>query len=343
MIDWISVVIPLKHKPIKAGHYLLFDEDGQVLTHKPIHQSFKGSHESKIGLRSQGTIDTKGYIDEIFLFGNPSKFLQGHNVFGHDNLIELLQGCFSVLFDTYDLGIDQLSIFSAVNAGIVSRIDFTKSISFETRSQARSYIKQVSQLAHTRSGRPLQKKWTLAFQSSSRRWSMVVYSKGDEIESNKLSKDFKERDFIHQVADSLVRVELRLKSRELIDLNLRKVHQLTPSKLHDLYSEYVGRINMSESVELSSSQINELSRTLKATYFMWKEGIDIQAEMSKPTYYRHVSDIKKIGVDISVPYQKTSVSNVVPLKTVLKAERFETPQEAYDKGLVYQPRQLRVV
>ena len=343
MIDWVSVVIPIKHKPIKAGHYLMFDEDGEILSNKPVYKHFKGSFEQKIGLRSQGDLDANGYISQLFLFGNPSKYLQGHNVFGIDDLCDLIRGTMLDVCERYDLGINLLTLMGAIDSGVVSRIDFTKSIKFQNRMQVRAYIKQLSLVAHTRSGRPQQKKWTLAFQSTSKRWSAVIYSKGDEVESNKLHKDFEEKDFIHSVADSLVRVELRFKTLELIDLNLRKVHQLTSEKLHEIYSEFLGRINMPTSIELTSDQVDSLSRTLKATYLLWKSGIDVQNDMSKSTYYRHVSEIKKIGVDISIPYQESSVSNVIPLKTVLHAELFETPQEAFDKGLVYQPRQLTVV
>ena len=100
---------------------------------------------------------------------------------------------------------------------------------------------------------------------------------------------------------------------------------------------------MPTSIELTSEQIDSLTRTLKATYLLWKAGVDIQIDMSERTYYRHVSEIKKIGVDITIPYQKSSVTNVIPLTTVLHAEPFEIPEEAFKKGLVFQPKQLRVV
>ena len=100
---------------------------------------------------------------------------------------------------------------------------------------------------------------------------------------------------------------------------------------------------MSEKVTLSSDEIAALSRTLKATYLLWRSGIDIQGEMTERTYYRHLHEIKKVGVDISVPYEESTVSNVIPLKTVITAEPYHTPQTAYDKGLVFQPKQLRLV
>lgn len=343
MIDWISVSIPLKHTPIKSGHYLMFDEEGEILANNTVRKLFKGSYDTKIAIRSQGHFDNNGQCTTLYLSGNPSKYLQGHNVFGNENLIHLLQGIFLDITKRYDLGINKLEIISAVNAGTVSRIDFTKSLQFDNRLQARSYIKQLSLLAHTRSGRPMQKKWTLAFQPSSKRWNLIVYSKGDEIETNKLHQDFEHKEFIQNEANSLVRVELRFKSLELLDLNLRKVHQLTPTKLNELYEEYINRVNMSNKLEVSDEFLQKLPRTIKASYLMWKSGLDIQAEMTERTYYRHLSEIRKIGVDISIPYQESSVNNVVPLKTVINAKPYITPKEAYEKGLVFKQANLTLV
>lgn len=343
MIDWISVVLPIRHKPIRAGHFMLFDSDGEILSNKPISQIFEGSHESKISLRTQGSLDGQGYASELFLSGNPSKFLQGHNVFGSRDLVGLLQGTLLNLIESAELDIRPEQVIFAIQGGIVSRIDITDSIQFQNRLQARSYIKQLSQIAHTRSGRPLQKKWTLAFQPSSRRWSLVVYSKGDEIQTHKLPASFTEKDFIHSQADSLVRVELRLKTLELLDLGLRHVQDLTEEKLNSIYSEFVRRVQMSEQVTLTDEQIHSLPRRLKTTFLLWREGVDIQAEMSKTTYYEHVSSLKKRGIDISVPYSGDSVNNVVPITTVIQGEAYQIPNEAYDKGLVYQPRKLRIV
>ena len=343
MIDWISASIPLRHMPIKAGHFLLFDEDGQILSDKPISKVFKGSFESKISLRSQGAIDEQGYCDCIFINGNPAKFLQGHNVFGSDDLLGLLRGLFTELMKVSDLGIDALQIMCSVNAATISRIDFTKSIMFENRLQARSYIKELSMIAHTRNGRPNQKGWTLAFQATSKRWSVIVYTKGDELATHKPNEKFQHTEYIEKQADNLVRVELRLRTLELMRQNCRKAQQLTPSKLHQMYADFIGRIQMTTTVNVTSEEISKLTRAHQATYLLWKNGVNVQAEMTERTYFRHLSAIKKIGVDITYPYQESSLSNVVPLKMTIKGKSYQIPEEAYQKGLVFQPQLLRVV
>lgn len=343
MIDWVSVNIPLKHERIRAGELIVFNEDGEVTTRKVIRAVLEGSYESKIVVRSQGLTDHNGYASELFISGNPSKFLQGHNVFGADCLGDMLVSILCSLIDSGSIRSSYINVIAAVAGGVVSRIDFTKSLRFSNRNQARAYIKQLSQLAHTRSGRPMQKSWTLAFQPNSRRWTVVCYTKGDELSKHKLSDSFEESDFIKSEADSLVRVELRLRSLELIDLNLRKVRHFIPDKLHSIYQDYIGRISMSESIELTDDKLSKLGRTYQTTYLLWKSGVSVQAEMSKTTYYKHRSEILKLGVDISVPFQESSTKNVVPLKQVLKAEPYVTPQEAFDKGLVFQPRELRII
>lgn len=343
MIDYIAANIPLRHKRINAGELIVTNEHGEVTTRKVIRATLEGSYDSRITVRSQGRTDHNGYADELYIQGNPSKFLQGHNVFGASCLKDMLTAVLSTLIENNSIETELINVIASVSGATISRIDYTKSLKFQNRQQARAYIKQLSQLAHTRTGRPLQKSWTLAFQPNSRRWNIVCYTKGDEINKHKLHQDFPEKDYIKEQADNLVRVELRLRSLELIDLGLRKVHNFTEQRLNELYEEYIGRIQMSQKLELTSDTLNELSRTHRSTYLLWKSGIDVQAEMTKTTYYAHRSAILKHGVDISVPYEPQAKSNVIPLKQTLVAEPYQIPKEAYDKGLVFQPRTLRLI
>ncbi len=343
MIDWISLVLDLPHESIKTGRILSIDEDGTLEYERPKAQLFEGSFESKMVFRSQGELDRAGRSTELFISGNPSKFLQGHNVFGDDHLVDLLRG---VLIKVHRAGGIQFDLFEAlcaIDSGIVSRIDLTESIQFSNRNLCRAYIRQISLLAHTRSGRPHQTKWTLHFQAKSRRWNAVIYSKGDEMGKHSLPESFLHSDYVKGQADALVRVEIRIKTLELIRLGCRHVYDLTQAKIEALYNEYVGRLNMAESVQLTNEAIKKLSPSIQATYLKWKAGIDVLGELTTPTFYRHRSKILNLGVDISVPYEKENHFDVMPLKQVLRGKRYEIPDEAFEKELVYQPEPLKLV
>lgn len=336
MIDWVTCVIPLVHRPIKTGQFISFDQDGAVEFVKPKYQRVEGSYSSSVIVKSQGELDKEGNATELYFDGNPSKFVQGHNVFGVLDLKQLLHGVFRKLHKSSAIDFELFSLFSCLDSAKVVRLDVTNSIQFSNQNEVRAYIKQLSQFAHTRNGRPQQKQWRLLFSGGSRRWSISVYSKGDEVTKRSFSSDFDHRDFIVSEASRLCRVEVRFLSMELLKNGLNKIYRITPEKLTSLYSDYVSRITMSEKIELSSDELTALPKTVRHTYLLWKSGLSVQAEMSTPTFYRHRAALMKAGVDISVPYDPAVTGEIVPLKRVVEAVPYQIPQEARDRGLVYE-------
>ena len=343
MIDYISILIKLPHQPLPAGKVLSLDADGEQEWCSPKSFQFSGSHESKMSFRSQGYIDGKGRATELFVTGNPSKFLQGHNVFGHDNLHDLMMGVFRKINDETGFYFDLIPLLGALHSAVVSRIDYTRSIQFENRRQAETYISQLSLRAHHRSGGSVLRGHSLYFNQSSRRWSIVVYAKGQELDKHRLHPDFKHRNFIYEQADNLVRVELRLKTLELKDCDCRKLYQLTPEKLTALYQERLERIQMNTIAELPTETISTMKPCFRSTYLMWKEGVNVQAMMKSPTFYRHASALRKLGVDISVPYSGKTTAKIIPLTTAIEGKPYQTPDFAYEQDLVFKPQPVRLV
>lgn len=337
MIDWVSGVINLKHKVIEAGRFISIDSDGSVEFESVKKRSFQGSYSTNFVCKSQGAVDDNGYSHELYFTGNPSKFLQGHNVFGSSDVKSLLFGVFSSEFINQHLKADLSQLSASIKKTKVTRIDVTDSLQFDNRNQVRAYINQLSAIAHTRNGRPAQKGWTLSFNPGSRRWKLKVYSKGDELDAHKLHRDFPHKDFIKQQADSLCRVELRLHSLELAENGINSVNELTQEKLAEIYAEYVGRVQMSEKLDITPEEIQALPWSLKATYNNWKGGIDLLASMKPSTYRRHRLQLReKVGIDISRPHQEAQVSNIVPLRQVVNARNYSIPLEAFNKDLVFQ-------
>lgn len=340
MCDWLSGVINIRHKCIKQGEIVSIDQDGEVEYRIAKRQTFEGSYSTKFTLKSQGEVDEHGYSNEIYFSGNPSKFLQGHNVFGTDNV-------FSLLVNTIDqcdlnrqlLDIDRNDLMGAARNAKITRLDLNDALQFESQNQVRAYIKQLSLIAHTRNGRPQQKGWTLKFNPSSRRWKLIVYSKGDEIKNGKakLKDNFPDKEFLEQEAQKMCRIELRLLSEELKDLRLNTLKEITSERIAQVYENYVGRVKMSEQVKINSAELSNLKPVIRSTYLSWIHGVDMSAVLKQPTFYRHRSELLKHGVDISIPHQETGVNNVIPLKTVIVGQPYQIPTEAYKRGLVFTP------
>ncbi len=77
MIDWVSAILPCKHDPSKliSGIVMSFDAQGENEWTVNKTLTVEGSYSSKIQIKSHTE-------NQIYISGNPTKFLQGHNLFG---------------------------------------------------------------------------------------------------------------------------------------------------------------------------------------------------------------------------------------------------------------------
>ena len=100
MIDWASAILPCKHDPSKliSGVVMSFDPLGnnEWTVNKTL--SVEGSYSSKIQIKSHTD-------NQIYISGNPTKFLQGHNLFGSNDLVGVMGQCFDKLLTYENLGL----------------------------------------------------------------------------------------------------------------------------------------------------------------------------------------------------------------------------------------------
>lgn len=324
------------HKPIPAGLILSIDADGREEWATPRRVLTPGSFDSKMHIRSHGALVKKGFASELHIHGNPSKFMQGHNVWGTDDAIGLMSAVMERI--TSSLGIEPVSN-TALATALVSRLDFTKSLQFENRQQVRAYLSQVSIRAHSRNGRPSTRGSTLYFQKGSKRHIVVCYSKGDELQvsSHQLPEGLPKREQVIEEADKLMRVELRIKGLELSDIGMRRLGDCTPKRLNEVYADYIGRIEMSTSTKIANDELKALGRAVGNTYLLHKEGVDVRSLMTESTFYRHRKKLLRYGIDIAVPMPSEGSAEIIPLHRVIKAQPYSPPQWAYESGLFFQP------
>ena len=100
MIDWVSAILPCKHDPSKliSGLVMSFDALGEQewVVNKKL--TVEGSYSSKIQISSVSD-------NQIYISGNPTKFLQGHNLFGTNDLVGLMGKFFDELLNHKELGL----------------------------------------------------------------------------------------------------------------------------------------------------------------------------------------------------------------------------------------------
>lgn len=336
MIDWVTGVLPGLHAPLNAGHVVKVDPDGQVEWQTHCRTQVEGTHEQGISVRSVGG-DGQGMATGLCISGNPAKFLQGHNIFGSDDLVSLVYDAFTIICDRLGLVVLEAEL-EAVRAGQypISTIDINYAFELPTRADVLAWIRAAEYKSRTRHGRPQMKGGTIYWGKNSQRWALKAYSKGEEIEARKHRLPDALLDTpLAAWADNKLRLELRLKSKELEKLGIKTAADLTPLRVRQLYGEYMGRLDMKEQIALSTEEQLKLPQRYRGTYALWRSGEDLRSTLPKTTYFRHRKALLEYGIDIALRQESLDRSNVVPLIRILRAEPASIPDWAFAQGLIH--------
>ncbi len=337
MIDWVTAIIPWVHEPLNGGSVLKVLPSGEVDWEAPCRISVRGSHERDIAVRSQGG-DGTGRATELVIDGNPSKFLQGHNLFGSDDLPALVLDTVLTVASVLGFKVPP-ELLGALGAGEyrLTRVDINYMFELPTISDVKSWLRAAEFKSKTRHGRPSSKAGTIYWGKSSRRWSIKAYSKGEELKAGKAHRlpDHLSATPLMDFAQNKLRIELTLRAKELEKIDLLKAQRWQGKNPFLIFNEYVKRIEMNEQIALTTKVLNDLPRYLQGTYVLWHSGQNPRELLSKPTFYKHRKALLEHGIDINLTVEKVDRSNVVPLIRVLEASPVGIPDWAFQMNLVH--------
>lgn len=330
MIDWLTIRVPCKHDyPLNGGNVIKFDRNGDIQWCTSVWREASGSYDTNIHLKSFDP-------DTIEISGNPVKWLQGHNLFGTNDLLLLVTVFFNKL-----INIDDLPLNPTVEDHLkISKGEFTITRIDINETWHLSNIEQVSQWIHLASdtmrlkhrGTGIFSGTTLYYGKNSRRWSLKIYSKGLEIQrrGRKLPHNL-ECDNMLQYANKSLRIELTIRSMQLKELRLDRGTTWLNFDIYVLYSQFLSNLEMAENHTLSSNIVCTLPRNLRLVYVAWLNGEDIRAMYSKATFYRHRRSLLDHGIDIATKCPESpDNSNVVPFLRILEAQPAGIPEWAYN-------------
>lgn len=324
MIDWLTVRIPVNlPRPINGGWFVKVDRDGTIETRTPTRLIVPGSFSSSLTVRAPST-------SELEVTGNPCKFLQGHNLYGTDDPIELL---WAALLKLESMGDDVLpcsleeaglhgpeSLFSAT----VSRIDCTAMLSLETPGDVLSWIRSAHATGTlTHRGRGVMREGTLVYGDAAGRScthsQIVLYSKGQEVAAHPLPPMMMADFEVLEWTNRCLRAEVRLGRNLLRKMGLRSLGQWNAVVAANMWSEKMARLDFNQDVA-KPAVIDELPRNLRVVYSAWTSGADLREMFSRRTFYRHRRQLLDLAnVDIAIPPPTVPTAQIIPLKRVLEA------------------------
>lgn len=341
MVDWITCKLPLRHDgTISGGRVLKIDQEGNIEWDSRQWLAVEGSHDASIQVKTV-EVDEYGNGTWISFSGNPVKWFQGHNVFGTDQVHELIM--VSILRICHLLEV--IPTQEEINAWwdgdyTVSRVDVNRMYNLQSLQNVHHWIYHCSRNARSRHGAGIIKQGTLYFGKGSRRWQCRCYAKGSEItaKGRKLHPAFIEAGLV-EYALPMLRIEVVLQQLELAKLSLATGKMwATGVDLLSLHAAYVEKIDMSDQ-KLNIIE-DKLPTKLRTAYLLWESGKNVREYVSKNTFCKYRRELLKHGVDISVQKPVEEPSNVVPFVRVVKMVPAEVPDWARNSDLFFEPRKL---
>jgi hypothetical protein len=310
-IDWITAsttaqaAVLHNRKLYETGEICSIDRHGEVKTLRQQFVPVEGSHDTQIIVRAD-----PGNV--LWISGNPCKYFQGHNLFGSDDAFGLWLSAGVSARESLGLfpGVQTWEAFD-FSAPRFTRIDITRSYRFGSDALAREWIRDVAASGRSRHGGALRREGTVYFGQHSRRWSMKVYSKFDEIAArgrmHRLSLNITDPDRV-KLADwceGVVRFELCLRGMEIHSDPLTTqwmYDRLRAQELHPVWQMYYETIEFNRNSQGATMDIvdAQLPAHLAGYLARWRLGEDFRLTTKKPTFYRVRAQLKAAtGIDIA--------------------------------------------
>lgn len=295
MIDWVKADLPLASPlDLPHGSVLRLSPDGEIEWQTIAwHDVPNGSGDTSVRLRA--------WTDVLEISGNPNKWLNGHNLWGSDDLVGL----------TVDLARSALATLGArppepdearwrAGGFAVKLAHVTLMFDLGTDDAVLEYLHWLEGAsASNRRVNGLRKGSTVSWSTRSLR--MKAYHKLQELVDTKGLANHPLRSQLLAWASGKLRWEVELRSRELKRLHLDTADMwLALGDTQKLALAYAKLVEMPTRQNPKVAGL-DVPRHLRGTLLLWTQRADLRVSLSKRTYYRHRRELLEYGYDITRP------------------------------------------
>ncbi len=246
-IDYLKIKVQITNNPLKLSQNMVipltkFDGEFQPLQESYSKQWVCGSYNDHIQIKA---IDEK----EILIQGNLFKWLNGQNVTGTTDLIQLVLDTVTRLSQIFNTITPTDKEIENLKLGLFSiyRIDVNKALLFDDKQKAQQYLTSIKEHGtYPRRDREVEKNG-IYFGKGSKRTTLLYYFKGQEIRSHNKQQTTLTSE-LREYADRMVRCEVRLFSQQLRDSELQYGYCWNEELVKQLVEDSHSKLNLPEPV-----------------------------------------------------------------------------------------------
>lgn len=298
MIDWFSGLVGYDASNVTNGRCIKLSREGEILSEYEIWDDARGSYDSNLQVKQdlassqmlQASKDL-GFLCSPYclrISGNPTKFLQGHNIIGPSvsKLGPVIQAATRQLPES----LRPLDCDSEILPAVMrSRVDVTVMVNLGDHKTVHDWLAHAAVETRSRHGRAQQSSGTVYWGKNSRRWALKAYCKHCEVKQH--PGNFVFTDEVMSWTEGLLRIELVLRRPELKDRGTLS---------EDILWEFMRRIEVGV-MKPGNPNGDNLAGVARDIFRLWILGMDIKSDKPRATFYRLRREIlEKVGVDISL-------------------------------------------
>lgn len=341
--DWFSGFVNLDIADLHDGRVIQLRSTGEIDYEILKPMSVTGSYDDKVIVKScpiaaspeWSMIKQDDTMWRVYISGNPTKFLQGHNVYGHQNMTGIIRDFIKSVLQK--INIDEFTIARVLRDPIrITRVDITQSYTMDSASDVSNWLRHAGQYM-TGKNQKVDTDKTLYVGKNSRRVAIKIYEKSAEMLKHKNTFNLSDSAFeaLYNVALKLLRFEVTLRGMKLEDLKMNYLQKVDNKMFEDQFSLQLQKMNLPENIELVENEINDLPSRYVGIYSLWKDGINLKEKMSLATYKRYRKFfLEGYNLDLSMPpLDLPKKTNVIPLWRYIVAGDREFNPSADDEYL----------
>ena len=338
MIDWFTGLVGYAGDELKLNSIYSLTPAGEILWHAESKMQAVGSFDASVqlgrGIPTDAMLTASAKYNLecspvcLALSGNPSKFLQGHNVFGPSvsSLAPVIQATVRSLPGELRPADADSPLWPAVHR---SRVDITTAVDLGDHRLVHEWLRTAASSTRSRHGRALVSGDTVYWGQHSRRWTLKGYCKACELDAHPPG-DLAFKNDLKDYCEGQLRLELCLRGPELKDRGT-----LDESLIWEFMDRVeVGVMKVQSEVEKPGVKLPPI---VQFTLSRWIDGEDVRQSLPKRTFYRHRRMIlDELGLDISLTYEKKTAERIVFDLDYLKAHEIKIIP-AHFQGKLFHP------